>query len=190
MSDPVEGSTNARQPTPALPRSNTPGAGSWQAWLGWASARWQATSPREQSAVRMAAWSLGALMVWQLGVAPALRVLREAPIELLRLETQTQELQALAAQSKAWAGVAPVSATQAQEAMKAANARLGDKAQVSMQGERATLRFSGVSADAFKAWLIESRSAARARVSEAQLTQAQGSLSGTVVVILPGITAP
>ena len=79
-----------------------------------------------------------------------------------------------------------MSATQAQEAMKAANARLGDKAQSSMQGERATLRFSGVSADAFKAWLIE----ARARVSEAQLTQAQGSLSGTVVVILPGITAP
>jgi general secretion pathway protein M len=184
MSNPFEGSASTLQ------RSVTSSPGSWQAWLGWAAARWQATSPRDQFAVRVVAWSLGALLVWQLAVAPALRVLREAPQELARLEAQTQELHAQAAQTKSWAGLAPVSAIQAQEAIKASSTRLGDKAQISIQGDRATLRLSGVSSDAFKAWLIEARSGARARVSEAQLTQSQGSLSGTVVAILPGVSAP
>jgi general secretion pathway protein M len=190
MTEPVKYSPSEHQQTDAIVRSESSGAGSWRAWLGWATARWQAISPREQMAVRLAAMSLGILLVWQLAIAPALRVLREAPIELARLEAQTQELQALAVQSKDWAGVAPVSAAQAQEAIKAASNRLGDKAQISIQGDRATLRLSGVSAEAFKTWLIEARSGARARVTEAQLSQAQGSLSGTVVMTLQGIAAP
>jgi general secretion pathway protein M len=75
-----------------------------------------------------------------------------------------------------------VPADQAGNVLKAATARLGDKARLSVQGDRAVLTVAGVSSVALRDWLAEARSGARARTIEANLSRGSTGLTGTVVV--------
>ena len=145
-------------------------------------ARWAALAPREQRGLVIAAVAVGLLVAWWLLVAPALRTLRETPAQLDRLESQLQQLQRVAAEARELKGAAPVSPAQSATALKAAADRLGDKAKLNVQGDRATLTLNGASPEALAAWLGEARSAARARPLEAQLTRGAQGYSGTVVV--------
>ena len=77
-----------------------------------------------------------------------------------------------------------MSPAQAAAALKSATDRLGDKARLSLQGDRASLTLNGVSPEALRGWLLEARSAARARPVEAQLTRGPQGYSGTLVVSL------
>ena len=77
-------------------------------------------------------------------------------------------------------------AEQAATALRAATAQLGERAKLAIQGDRATLTFTGVPADALRAWLGEARSAARARPTEAQLVKAATGYSGSVTLSLGG----
>ena len=149
-------------------------------------ARWAALAPREQRGLVIAAVAVGLLVAWWLLVAPALRTLRETPAQLDRLESQLQQLQRVAAEARELKGAAPVSPAQSATALKAAADRLGDKAKLNVQGDRATLTLNGASPEALAAWLGEARSAARARPLEAQLTRGAQGYSGTVVVQVGG----
>jgi len=145
---------------------------------------WRTRVPRERLALGAAAAVLGLFIAWLLFVQPALRTLREAPARIDALDAQLQHTQRLAAESQGLRGVAAVSPAQAAAALKAATDRLGDKGRLSMQGDRASLTLTGVSPEALRSWLLEARSAARVRPSEAQLTRGPQGYSGSIVVML------
>lgn len=149
-------------------------------------ARWAALAPRERRLVSIGAAAVLLLVVWWLLVQPALRVLRDAPAQLDKLETQTQALQRVAAEARELKGASPVSAAQSATALKAAADRLGDKGKLAVQGDRATLTLNGASAEALTAWLGEARTAARARPVEATLTRGTSGYSGNIVVQIGG----
>jgi len=79
-----------------------------------------------------------------------------------------------------------VNPAQAMTALKAASGRLGDKAKLSVQGERAVLTLTGVGTEQLRGWLAEARSGARARPVEASLTRGPVGYSGSIVVAIGG----
>lgn len=146
---------------------------------------WQRMAPRERRAVSLAAWVLGLGLVWAVGIAPALRTLREAPARLTQLESQWQVMQRQAADAARWKQAPPLAASQAGPALKVATDRLGAGARLSLQGGRATLTFENLSPAALQSWLVEARAGARAVPVEARWTRQGAGLSGTLVVTLP-----
>jgi general secretion pathway protein M len=151
-----------------------------------AAAWWQARATRERQALAAVLLVLALFFIWSLLLAPALRTVREAPAQLDRLDAQLQQMQRVAAESSALRSVAPVSNAQAALALKAASDRLGERGRLTLQGDRASLAFTGVDTDALRAWLLEVRSGARARPVEAQLQRGPQGYSGTLSVTLGG----
>ena len=149
---------------------------------------WQARAPRERQLIVVMGIAVGGLVVWLTLLQPALRTLREAPINLDRLDQQMQQMQLAANEMQSLRAASPVPSQQAATALRAATAQLGDKAKLAIQGDRATLTFTGVPADALRAWLGEARSAARARPTEAQLVKAATGYSGSVTLSLGGVS--
>lgn len=136
--------------------------------------------------IAIAALAVLALVVWLLLLQPALRTLREAPAELDRLDQQLQQMQLAAGEVQGLRGAAPVPTEQAAAALRAATAQLGDKAKLVVQGDRATVTFTGAPSEVLRAWLGEARSAARARPLEAQLLKAASGYSGSITVGIGG----
>jgi general secretion pathway protein M len=151
-----------------------------------ATQRWAALPPRERLGVTLAGIAVAIALVWMVGVAPALRTLREAPPQIDALDMQLQAMQRMASDARELRGAAPVPATQAAQALKSATDRLGDKARLNVMGDRATLTLNGVTGEALRAWLTEARSGARARPVEAQLTRGPQGYTGTLLVSLGG----
>ena len=153
------------------------------AFKGW----WASLRARERSLLLVGAAAVAVLLLWLLAIQPALKTLARAPSELEALDSQLQVMQRQATESQSLRGAATVSPDQASAALTAATQRLGEKAKLSVQGERATLTLTGVSTDGLRDWLAEARAGARARPIEANLTRATTGFSGTVVV---GLGAP
>jgi general secretion pathway protein M len=126
------------------------------------------------------------VLVWAIAVQPALRTLREAPSMLERLDSELQQMQLLAAESRDLRAAPAVTPAQAATALKTAVARLGDKARLVLQGERATLTLNGVDGPTLRSLLAEARSAARARPVEAQLVRGPKGYDGTLTLSIGG----
>ena len=165
------------------------GSGSRPAWLAalaplqkqWAGLAW-----REKQLV----WAAGVLvtgaLVWLIGLQPALRTLRDTPRQIDALELQLQQMRRLASEAQSLRGAAPVSVAQASLSLKAATDRLGSKARLALQGERATVTFTGVGSNALRDWFSEARAGARARPLEANLARGPQGFNGTVILSLGG----
>ncbi|MBX3603950.1 MAG: type II secretion system protein M [Piscinibacter sp.] len=151
---------------------------------------WRTRAPRERLALTLMAVVLVVALAWLLFVQPAWSSLRQTPQQIDQLDAQLQQMQRLAAEAQALRGVAAVSTAQATAALRAATERLGDKGRLSLLGDRATLTLNGAPPEALRGWLIEARSAARARPVEAQLTRAGNGYSGSLVVQLSGGATP
>lgn len=145
---------------------------------------WQARAPRERQLIAAMAVALAVLVVWLVALQPALTTLRQAPAELDALDRQWQQMQLAALESEALRSASPVPPAQAAEALRGASERLGSKAKLLIQGDRATLTFTGVAFDDLRGWLGEARSGARARPVEAQLLKAATGYSGSISVTL------
>jgi general secretion pathway protein M len=145
---------------------------------------WLSLAQRERTALVVVAWVLALLLIWLLAVQPAWRTLAKAPAELDTMDIQLQVMQGQATEAQALRGAAPVTPDQANAALAAATVRLGDKAKLSVQGERATLTLNGLGSAALRDWLAEARAGARARPIEANLTRAASGFSGTLVLAL------
>ncbi len=148
--------------------------------------RWRSLDGRERRLVLAAGVLIVLALVWWVGMAPALRTLRDTPPRLAEIEAQLQQMQRWAAESQALQAAPGVTPAQAGRALQAGVERLGSGARVNVLGDRATVTLQGIKGDALWAWLSEMRSAARARPVEAQLTLGAGAYSGTVVLQLPG----
>lgn len=154
---------------------------------GWRQLRqaWAARNARERQGLLLAAAVLLAFLLWTVGLAPALRTLRQAPARIAALDAELQAMQQSAAEAQELRATPPLPAAQAPGALAAAAARLGERARLMTQGERSVLTLDAVPGDRLVAWLAEVRVSARARVVESQLTRtAQGSYTGTVVLVL------
>ena len=145
---------------------------------------WQARAPRERQLIAVMAAALAVLIVWLIAVQPALRTLRETPAEIARLDQQWQQTQLAAFEIASLRNATPVPPAQAAEALRAATERLGSKAKLVVQGDRATVTFTGVAFEDLRAWLGEARSGARARPVEAQLLKAASGYSGSISVVM------
>ncbi len=149
---------------------------------------WRARTPQEQWLIGAMLFVVGAALIWWIGVQPALKTLREAPVEIDRLDRQIQQMQLAAAEAQGLRGSSQVTTQQAVAALQAATERLGPSAKLLVQGERATLTFTAVPAETLRGWLNEARSGARVRPVEAQWTKSGDGYSGNVVVLLGGTT--
>ena len=147
---------------------------------------WQARAPRERQLIVVTGIAVSVLVVWLTLLQPALRTLHDAPIDLDRLDQQLQQMQVAAGEMRTLRAASPVPSEQAANALRAATAQLGEKAKLAVQGDRATLTFTGIPAEALRAWLGEARSAARARPMEAQLVKAATGYSGSISVSIGG----
>jgi general secretion pathway protein M len=147
---------------------------------------WRSRSKRERQAVVLVVAVIVLFIVWTAFVQPAWQITRSAPAELDALDAQLQQMQRIAAESRTLRNTAPVGAAQAGIALKAASDRLGDKARLNLQGDRAILTLTGVTPEALRAWLTEARAGARARPVEAQLQRGPNGYTGTVTVSFGG----
>ena len=148
---------------------------------------WRARTPRERQAVVVVASVVGLFFAWSLLVQPALRTVTQAPAQLDRLDAQYQQMQRIATESTALRAAPRVAPAQAAQALKAATDRLGERARLVLQGDRATLTLvTGVNPEALRAWLNEARSGARARPVEAQLQRGPLGYTGTIGLALGG----
>lgn len=145
---------------------------------------WKARTRSERRGLLAAGTALALLFAWWVLVQPAWRTASAAPAQIDRLDAQLQQMQRIAAEAETLRGAAPLGAAQAGAALRGATERLGDKGKLTLQGDRATLTLNGASAEALRGWLVEARSAARARPVEAQLTRGAQAYSGTLVVQL------
>lgn len=161
----------------ALP---APLAAQWGAWHG----RWRALASRERRLVGLTLALIGALLLWVVAVQPAWRTLRTAPAQLELLELQLHEMQSLAAEVQELRAAPALSGEQSAAALKAASERLGQRARLALQGERAVLTLNGVSSTQLREWLGEARAGARARPVEAQLARNAQGFTGTIVLTL------
>lgn len=146
----------------------------------------RALSERERWMLGVTGALLALALLWLLALAPALRTLARAPAELARVELQWQEMQRLAAEAQALRAAPTVTPEQAQAALKAATDRLGERARLTLQGERAVLTVTNLPSPALRDWLSEVRQGARALPLEASLTRGATGLSGSLVLAIGG----
>ena len=147
---------------------------------------WGSRSRRERRSVALVVTVIVLFIVWTVLVQPAWRIARSAPAELDVLDAQLQQMQRIANESRGLRSTSPVGAAQAGIALKAASDRLGDKARLNLQGDRAILTLNGVTPEALRAWLTEARAGARARPVEAQLQRGPNGYTGTLIVSFGG----
>ena len=148
---------------------------------------WQSRAPRERQLIVVMAVSVAVLLIWLVLIQPALRTLREAPLELDRLDQQMQQMQLAASEMQGLRAASPVPTEQASTALRAATAQLGvDAPSWRSRATAPSLTFTGIQGDALRGWLGEARSAARARPMEAQLVKAATGYSGSITVSLGG----
>ena len=148
--------------------------------------RWQGLGSRERRLVALTLVVLGAFLLWAVALQPAWRTLRDAPAQRESLDLQLQEMRTLAAEVQQLRAAPALNAEQSAAALRAASERLGPKARLSLQGERAVLTLTGVSSAQLRDWLQEARAGARARPVEAQLTRGAQGFTGSIVLSLGG----
>jgi len=147
---------------------------------------WSSLAQRERRLLAAGAAVLGLYLVIATAVQPAWRTLRAAPAQLDALDAELQAMQKLALEAQELRATPPVNPAQSAAALKAASERLGDKAKLSLQGERAVLTLNGAGTEQLRGWLAEARSGARARPVEANLSRSASGYSGSIVVAIGG----
>jgi general secretion pathway protein M len=151
-----------------------------------ADAAWSALSRRDRRIAKLGALVVAVALIWLIGVQPALRTVREAPSQLDSLDAELQQMQLLAAESRTLRAAPAVAPAQAATALSAATARLGARARLVLQGERAIVTLTGVDSESLRNLLTEVRSTARARPIEAQLVRRATGYDGTLTLGLGG----
>lgn len=157
------------------------------AWRKALAKHYQSLAERERTAVAIGGALLVLVLLWWVGLAPALRTLKAAPAQIEALDGQLLEMQRLATEAKALRATPAVPLAQAQAALTASAQRLADKVRPNVQGERAVVELMGIDGESLSGWLSELRANARARVVEAQLTRSpQGTYTGRLTLALGG----
>jgi general secretion pathway protein M len=159
----------------------------WQ--TAWRNA-WHQRSARERSLLSLGALVLVLATLWSVALAPALRTWQEAPAKQAQLDAQSQRMRQLQTQAQAMQKPQTLSRTEAIEWLEKSLNSLGPNAQISVQGESATLRLQAAPAQALAHWMVQARENAQALPLQADVQQTDPPSSdalwrGTVVLRLP-----
>ncbi len=168
-------------------RGAVAGAGAIKTRLAPIFERWTSMAPRERRLVAAMLAVIAVFVLWTVAVQPAWRTLQRAPAQLDSLDADLQLMQRLAGEAIELRAATPIGAGQSTLALTAASDRLGAKARLSVQRDRAVLTLDGIGSDALRGWLLEVRSGARARVIEAQLARTPQGYVGTLTVLIGGV---
>lgn len=124
----------------------------------------------DRQRLKVLALVLGLVLIWTWNIAPALKTLREAPLHLSQLELQTQSMKAMQSEAQTLQKSPRLSATDANTALRqAALEVMGNGARLSIEGNRATLTLSGVTADSLAQFLALVRTKSQALPIEAHV---------------------
>ena len=159
----------------------------WQ--TAWRNA-WHQRSARERSLLSLGALVLVLATLWSVALAPALRTWQEAPAKQAQLDAQSQRMRQLQTQAQAMQKPQTLSRTEAIEWLEKSLNSLGPNAQISVQGESATLRLQAAPAQALAHWMVQARENAQALPLQADVQQTDppqidALWRGTVVLRLP-----
>ncbi len=147
---------------------------------------WRTRAPRERAALVLLLLVLVGAALWFLSIAPSLRTVRTAPVQIAQLERQWLAMQTLAAEARALQASKPPSRDEALRALEAAvQQRLGTTGQLNVVGERATVLLRAAPPQALAPWLNQARLQARVVASQASLNRTATGWDGTVVFLLP-----
>jgi general secretion pathway protein M len=158
----------------------------------------QSLPPKDRQRLLALALVLLSLILWTWQISPALKTLRDMPAQLAQLQDQTQQLKLMQAQAQALQKSPRVQAKDARTLLqKVATENLDNGARLNIEGSRATLTISRVSAESLAQFLALARTQAQALPIEAQLqklTDAGATKTntpadlwrGTLILSLPG----
>lgn len=148
---------------------------------------WTQRAPREQRMLGIALALVAVALLWWLGVAPALRSLRQWETQSLQLQTQLQTMRGLQAEAQGLQAQPPLSTAAAQQALQGTLGALESSGGLVVQGTLATVTLRGTSPQALAQWLARVRTEARLAPSQASLSRdTKGGWSGTLQLPLPG----
>lgn len=152
----------------------------------------QGLSPREQRAVQGAAWVVGLGLLWWVGLAPAIDTLRQSGARHAKLDTELAQMQAHAASAevlRSQNATPPPGREVALRALEEATRQLGAGAQLSLQGDRATVVMRDIAPGPLAQWLQQVRVNARVLPEQVQIQRGGNAAgwSGQVVLSGPGL---
>ncbi len=138
-------------------------------------ARWAQLSIRERSGLQAAALVVVLALLWQIGLAPALRVWSQSPERHAQLDRQQAELAALQAQARNLQAQPRLSRQEAQQSLSQLTRDLLPGAQLSQQGDATRVVLKNVSGSSLAQWLSAVRQTAQARVTDMRLQRSPAS---------------
>lgn len=152
-------------------------------------------STRERLAVGLAAALVGVALLWWLAFGPAISTLRQSAQRHARADQVLSQLQNMAATAEVLRtqNATPAPARElAVRALEDATRALGAGAQLSLQGDRATVTLRDVAPAALAQWMQQARINARVLPVQAQLQRNGGQplWTGQIVLAGPGLGAP
>lgn len=148
---------------------------------------WRGRTAREQWLSGLAATALLVLVVWNVGLAPALRTLSTAPAATLQLDVQLASMQMMADEAaRLQQRAAPARTTDAVRLLEAATQqRLGPGAVLVVNADRVTVSVKAAQPDGLTQWLAQAREAAGAATEQANLRRTAAGWEGSITVHLP-----
>jgi len=162
---------------------------------------WRSRSPRERLGLTLAASLIALALLWQIGLAPALRTWQEAPTRQATLDAQRERLLQLQQQAQALQALPRVGQEEALRWLQGpAIEALGPGAQVRVQGDQVQVQLQAASPEGLTRWLRQARAQARALPQQVQLQQAalptagsattSSSASATAALKAPAVSRP
>jgi general secretion pathway protein M len=132
-------------------------------------ARWHQLSARERTALGLAGVVLALALVWQVALAPALRVWRDSSARHALLDRQQAELLALQSQARLLQARPVLSAQEARQTLTQLTRDLLPGAQLSDLADHQRVVLKGVSGASLAQWMSAVRQTAQARVMDMRL---------------------
>lgn len=154
-------------------------------------ALWRGLAARERRGMTLAFLLVALAALWWGLVKPAWQIVQAAPAQSAQLQAQLQNMQAMQAQAQVMQSQPKLSRDDAARALESSVKELGSAAQLTVQGDRATLTLKAVSARALAQWLDSARVNARSLPTEAHLQRhatapgAEASWDGSLLLALP-----
>jgi len=140
--------------------------------------RWHALPGREQNLLLAALALVLVALLWWLALSPALATLKTAEQQRGALDAQLQLMQGLQAQAKTLQAQPRITMDEARRLLEASVKPMGAGAQLAITGERVSVTFKGIAAEALVQWLTQVRQNVRAVPTQARLVRSAPAAAG------------
>jgi general secretion pathway protein M len=164
--------------------------------LSAARARWDQLSARERIWIQVAAAVLSLTLLWQVALAPALKIWRESTARHAQLDRQHSELLALQQQARSLQARPAPSRQEAQQSLAQLTRDLLPGAQLSSVADQPRVVVKNLSGAQLAQWLTAVRQSAQASVTDLRLQRSPSSpptpaqWDGQITLQLPSRGAP